>query len=112
MRELAAATLSGLIKGLPDSAAAALRARFLDSVSTLFPRRVRRRTAAGAAAAATAPAGPSLAERHAAVLGLRAFVLSTPYDVPHWLPGVLMALVPLAAEQPPVRSVDGQCLLH
>lgn len=40
-------------------------------------------------------AGAALAERHAAVLGLKAFVLSSPYDVPPWLPDVLMALVRL-----------------
>jgi proteasome activator subunit 4 len=38
------------------------------------------------------------------VLGLKACVLSTPYDVPAWLPGVLMALVRLAPEPPPLRS--------
>lgn len=55
-------------------------------------------------AAAAAP-GPSLARRHAAVQGLRAFVLSSPYDVPAWLPGVLMALVRLAGEPAPIRRV-------
>lgn len=48
---------------------------------------------------------PSLAQRHAVVLGLKAFVLSTPYDVPPWLPEVLMALVRLAVEPPPIRRV-------
>ena len=48
-------------------------------------------------------AAPSLAEKHGVVLGLKAFVLSAPYDVPPWLPEVLMALVRLAVEPPPVR---------
>lgn len=43
------------------------------------------------------------AERLAAVLALRAFVLSAPYDVPPWLPGVLLALVRAGADPPPVR---------
>ena len=43
------------------------------------------------------------AERLAAVLALRAFVLSAPYDVPSWLPDVLLALVRAGADPPPVR---------
>lgn len=45
----------------------------------------------------------SLPRKHGAVLGLRAFVLSSPYDVPGWLPDVLMALVRLANEPVPIR---------
>ena len=47
--------------------------------------------------------GASLPAKHAVVLGLRAFVLSTPYDVAPWLPRVLLALVRLAPEPPPIR---------
>lgn len=48
--------------------------------------------------------GSSLNEKHAALLGLRAFVLTTPYDVPSWLPDVLMALVKAAGEPAPIKK--------
>jgi hypothetical protein len=47
---------------------------------------------------------PSVNERHAALLGLRAFVLTSPYDVPAWLTDVLMALVRAAAEPAPIKK--------
>ena len=46
----------------------------------------------------------SSAEKHAAVLGLKAFVLTSPYDVPAWLPEVLMALVKASGEPAPVKT--------
>ncbi|KAL6772361.1 hypothetical protein ACKKBG_A29920 [Auxenochlorella protothecoides x Auxenochlorella symbiontica] len=108
VRDLAAATLSGLLKGMEESKTASLRAAFLADVERLLPaKRGRKRMVPGPlpplpGTAAAAP-GPSLARRHAAVQGLRAFVLSSPYDVPAWLPGVLMALVRLAGEPAPIR---------
>ena len=35
---------------------------------------------------------------------------SSPYDVPPWLPSVLMALVRLASEPPPVRTTVASAL--
>ncbi len=49
-------------------------------------------------------AGPGLPERHAAVLGLQAFVQLSAYDVPPWLPGVLTALTSAAVEPAPIRT--------
>lgn len=46
----------------------------------------------------------SLAEKHTLVLGLRAFVLSSPYDVPDWLPSILAALSGLASTPVPVKT--------
>ena len=45
-----------------------------------------------------------MSERHAALLGLRAFVLTSPYDAPPWLPDVLMALVRAAGEAAPIKK--------
>ncbi|KAI3424360.1 hypothetical protein D9Q98_009913 [Chlorella vulgaris] len=104
VREMAATTLSGLLKGLPPKDADALRQNFTDQALQLFPLNKRRRTAGGGTAAPPAGGAASLAQRHAVVLGLKAFVLSTPYDVPGWLPDVLMALVRLAPEPPPLRT--------
>ena len=44
------------------------------------------------------------ADAHATVLGLKAFVLAAPYDVPPWLPEVLLALVRAAGQPPPVKT--------
>lgn len=102
--------VTGLLKGMEESKTASLRAAFLADVERLLPaKRGRKRMVPGPlpplpGTAAAAP-GPSLARRHAAVQGLRAFVLSSPYDVPAWLPGVLMALVRLAGEPAPIRRV-------
>lgn len=52
--------------------------------------------------AATAVAASS-AEKHAVVLGLKAFVLCTPYDVPAWLPEVLMVLTQAASQPAPIK---------
>jgi proteasome activator subunit 4 len=38
------------------------------------------------------------------VLGLKAFVLACPYDVPPWLPEVLLALVRASAQPPPIKT--------
>lgn len=45
-----------------------------------------------------------LGSLHAVVLSLKSFVLSTPYDVPSWLPEVLMALVKVSTRPNPVRA--------
>ncbi len=43
-----------------------------------------------------------LLEAQAVVQGLKAFVLSAPYDVPGWMPQVLMALVAAANSRNPL----------
>ena len=61
----------------------------------------------------TVGAGPRLTERHAAVLGLQAFVQLSAYDVPPWLPAVLTALATAAVEPAPIRTtvcLMPQCL--
>ncbi|DBA76246.1 TPA: hypothetical protein ACH3X1_009966 [Trebouxia sp. C0004] len=50
----------------------------------------------------------STAEKHAAVLGLKAFVLTSPYDVPPWLPEVHMALVKASGEPAPINNTVRQ----
>lgn len=48
-----------------------------------------------------------LTEAQAVVQGLKAFVLSAPYDVPGWMPQVLMALVTAANSRNPLVSSWG-----
>lgn len=56
-----------------------------------------------AAAAFQQQQGPVfLSEAQAVVQGLKAFVLSSPYDVPEWMPEVLMALVAAANSRNPL----------
>eukprot|EP00873_Tetraselmis_striata_P035714 jgi/Tetstr1/455978/TSEL_042757.t2 len=108
VQELAAATLSGILKGAPAAEGHALRGRLVAEVAALRAaggggrRRARARTAL--APSDSAASLEALARRHAPVLGLKGFVLSTPYDVPRWLPEVLMALVSVSGEPPPIKT--------
>ncbi len=54
----------------------------------------------------------TLADKHSLVLGLRAFVLSSPYDVPDWLPSILVALSGLASTPVPVKTTVRYAPLH
>ena len=56
------------------------------------------------ALSADSQAAPSLTEKNAAVLGLMSFVLSSPYEVPLWLPDVLLSLIKAASQPAPVKT--------
>eukprot|EP00891_Asterochloris_glomerata_P001540 jgi/Astpho2/1540/fgenesh1_pg.00026_%23_29_t len=106
VQELAAVSLSGLLKGLPQDQFEQLRQRFMQRVDELFPSK-RQRVAKNAGDAGKLPwsqAAPSLTEKNAAVLGLMSFVLSSPYEVPLWLPDVLLSLVKAASQPAPVKT--------
>lgn len=94
---LAAATLAGMLKGMAPAEAAGLRAKLLDRAAALFGSRRRRRTGAAAAP----PAAPPISEQTACVQGLKAFVLSAPYDCPPWMGKVLLALASAAGAGAP-----------
>lgn len=102
VRELASATVSGVIKALPVDKQAAIRREILDKVMEVFPERKRRRIAKASKAGETQE--HTLAERHGGALSLRALVMSSPYDVPTWLPEVLMTLVRISSEPAPVKT--------
>jgi proteasome activator subunit 4 len=131
VRGLSAATLSGIIKALPAHEMDLLRCTMLGNVRRLFntsaPGQRSKRAgsgtrpsstalpvvAAAAAGGAAADAGGAaafaqqqgpvfLAEAQAVVQGLKAFVLSSPYDVPAWMPEVLLALVAAANSRNPL----------
>lgn len=125
---LATATLSGIIKALPPHELNNLRSSLVAQVPRLFgaPAGSKARRGGGASralpvVAAAAAAGDAaaavatqqqqgtgfLAEAQAVVQGLKAFVLSSPYDVPQWMPEVLMALVTAANNRHPLVSVMG-----
>lgn len=98
VRAIAMATLAGMIKGLPAPDVDQLRAQVLSQARQLLVPSGRRtrggKPKEGDGTAATATADTLM--KQAAVLGLKAFLMSSPYDCPAWMPEVLMALVPAA----------------
>jgi proteasome activator subunit 4 len=113
VQELAAATLSGILRGAPASEGAALRGRFVEGargVRATSSRCRRGRTGAGLTTSDSTATLDALAKRHAPVMGLKGFVLSTPYDVPRWLPEVLMSLVSVSGEPPPIKTTVARSL--
>lgn len=109
VREIASNTLSGLLRGLDAEAFETLRKKFIKAAGAGRGTGARKRphpegSGAGLAAATAngaAAGGPSaleaVAREHGVVLGLRSFVLASPYAVPAWLPGVLLAMVRVAS---------------
>jgi proteasome activator subunit 4 len=43
-------------------------------------------------------------DKHAVIMGLQGCIMSAPYDIPSWLPKVLIALVRAASEPPPIGN--------
>ncbi|KAL0045726.1 hypothetical protein WJX82_002854 [Trebouxia sp. C0006] len=101
VQDLAAASLSGLLKGTTPAQFEQLRQHFLQKVDHMFPAKQRGKRLSLPPQKGSAS---SVNERHAALLGLRAFVLTSPYDVPAWLTDVLMALARAAAEPAPIKK--------
>ena len=89
VRTLASATLVGFLRGAgaADGAADALRARFLAAAKTPPPKRRRGDGDGGGTNGADATRA-----HHGAVLGVAACILSSPYDVPEWMPEHLETL--------------------
>lgn len=88
VRELAATTLSGFLQCDFLSIDEPLQARIESLSKTRLPKRKRRELCS---VVDTIPS-TDLVRRHAGVLGLSACVLSSPYNVPTWMPGMLMDL--------------------
>jgi len=114
VRHLAAATLSGILKGLPPAEVIAVREQLMSQALAIFGpppgSGMRRKRGAAAAADGGGGAGGSKAAQ-ACIQGLKAFVMSSPYDCPGWMPGVLMALVAATgARHPQVRGDASKAL--
>ncbi len=113
VREMACDTISGVIRALSAQRQATLRAKIVDHAKAVFPARKRRRLANGngsANGAGESKAEHSLQVRHGAVLGLRALAMSSPYEIPKWLPGILMSLVRVGTEKGVVGRTVTECL--
>lgn len=113
VREMACDTVSGVIRALSAERQATLRAKIVDHAKAIFPDRKRRRLANGSGSANGAGGSEvehSLQVRHGAVLGLRALAMSSPYEIPKWLPGILMSLVRVGTEKGVVGRTVTECL--
>lgn len=88
VREMAATTLSGFLQCNFLSMNASMQAHFEELCKTCLPKKRKRELGS---AVDTIPSG-DLVRRHAGVLGLSACILSSPYDVPTWMPQLLMDL--------------------
>ncbi|GAX74187.1 hypothetical protein CEUSTIGMA_g1636.t1 [Chlamydomonas eustigma] len=104
VRTLATATLAGMIKGMSEVEATQLRELLLSHISSLLPPPpAMGKRSASQAASAPLPGGldtPAvILQKHGAVLGMKAFLMSSPYDCPTWMPSVLLALVPAASSR-------------
>uniref|UniRef100_A0A671Y3T0 Proteasome activator subunit 4 n=1 Tax=Sparus aurata TaxID=8175 RepID=A0A671Y3T0_SPAAU len=88
VREMAATTLSGFLQCNFLSMDAPMQAHFEALCKTCLPKKRKRELGS------TVDTIPSadLVRRHAGVLGLSACILSSPYDVPTWMPQLLMDL--------------------
>lgn len=90
---LAATSLSGILKMYSAKAAKVVRDLFIAEVA---------RVKTGKHA--------NISTRHGLVLGLKAFILSFPYDVPRWMPAVLMSLVSMADQPQPIKTTVSRAL--
>ncbi|MGH0175630.1 UNVERIFIED_CONTAM: hypothetical protein FKN15_071240 [Acipenser sinensis] len=88
VREMAATTLSGLLQCNFLTMDAPMQTHFEKLCKTCLPKKRKRNP--GSVVDTIPPA--DLVKRHAGVLGLSACILSNPYDVPTWMPQLLMDL--------------------
>uniref|UniRef100_A0A672S8A5 Proteasome activator subunit 4 n=1 Tax=Sinocyclocheilus grahami TaxID=75366 RepID=A0A672S8A5_SINGR len=88
VREMAATTLSGFLQCNFLSIDEPMQAHFEALSKTRLPKRKRRELGSVVDMIPSA----DLVRRHAGVLGLSACILSSPYDVPTWMPQILMDL--------------------
>ncbi|KAL4612987.1 proteasome activator complex subunit 4B-like [Arapaima gigas] len=88
VREMAATTLSGFLQCHFLCMDATMQEHFETLCKTCLPKKRKRQL--GSVMDTIPPA--DLVRRHAGVLGLSACILSSPYDVPTWMPQLLMDL--------------------
>ncbi|KAF9979719.1 hypothetical protein BGZ75_009303 [Mortierella antarctica] len=110
VRQLAASTLSGIVRCSQRDATQTLIKHFKDLLrSTPLPAR-RKRDRAGpkdsSSSSSLLPEGYSeaLVKRHAGVLGLSSLLEAFPYDIPKWMPEVMVFLSAYFSDPPPVST--------
>ncbi|RGB33631.1 hypothetical protein C1646_815894 [Rhizophagus diaphanus] len=102
VRQLAAVTLSGLIRCSQREAISKLKDQFTKLLGTKIPPRKR----TGQAPRAALPPGfqEAVLTRHAAVLGLSCLIDAFPYEVPKWMPEVLVKLAECISDPVPIQT--------
>ncbi|KAL3697925.1 hypothetical protein R1sor_012001 [Riccia sorocarpa] len=95
VRELAATTLTGMMKGPGVKFAEEFREDVLKASQVQLTGRLRNRKAK-----TTSPVAPT----HGTVLGLAACILSVPYDMPRWLPSMVIALARFIHDPWPIKA--------
>jgi len=96
VRQLASVTLAGLIRCSQRDAIDTLRRDFEEQLeSSKLPK--------GKAKASSLPSD-LIIRRHAAILGLSALVEAFPYEVPNWVPEVLVLLAGCIANTAPISA--------
>ena len=99
VREMAATTLSGIVRCSQRSLITSLRKSFVSTVAkTPLPKR------------GTPGFDAVLRTLHANILGACAFIDAFPYDVPDWMPELILDTVAVHADDPvPVSSTIRRC---
>eukprot|EP00038_Savillea_parva_P004886 m.144688 g.144688 ORF g.144688 m.144688 type:complete len:1888 (+) comp11603_c0_seq2:145-5808(+) len=104
VRDLASATLSGMVRcGLVGDDLL----QQCVALSNTKIRKVKARRAASAEPSATPLTEQerrALVQRHAGILGVQAFVAGFPYDIPSWLPDVLLGLATKIGDPEPLKA--------
>lgn len=101
VRNIASATLSGMLRGMGGEGLEKLRRSLVDRAAKIFKKTTR--TSRGARAVHSGEV--TLLLKQSCIQGLKAFVMSSPYDCPAWMPEVLLALVAAAHDpSPQVRT--------
>ncbi|GCB62155.1 hypothetical protein scyTo_0011429, partial [Scyliorhinus torazame] len=104
-REMAATTLSGLLQCNFLTMDSSMQSHFEQLCKTRLPKK--RKRDLGAVADTIPPA--DLVRRHAGVLGLSACILSSPYEVPTWMPQLLMNLSVHLNDPQPIEMTTSLC---
>ncbi|KAJ3092428.1 hypothetical protein HK102_007439 [Quaeritorhiza haematococci] len=105
VRQLASVTLSGLIRCSQRGAITQLEQRFESMLAEKLPKR--RRAGPSSSPSKQSPEekekyATALVKRHAGVLGLASLVQAFPYEVPKWMPNVLVKLAAAISDPSPI----------
>lgn len=88
-------TLLDASLGMTDEEQTTLRTQFLSQIRSQYPGGRRKRATSSST---------DLHKRHSCVLGLKAFVIAHPYDIPPWMAEVLTAMIPAAHDKDPIKT--------
>ncbi|KAF9110857.1 hypothetical protein BGX27_005774 [Mortierella sp. AM989] len=105
VRQLAASTLSGIVRCSQRDATKKLISHFKELLeSTPLPARSKRDRSAPKEASQLEGYSDALIKRHGGVLGLSSLLGAFPYDVPKWMPEVMVFLAKFFSDPPPVST--------